>query len=126
MRTIWTDISDTTAAFEIDGKVLKALIDIAVTDDDSEIDMHFESPEDEQKTMERFRNGSLVNVTIRVRAHWNGLEGFDYLGGCYIEPGSDSVEAAVKDHGMIDEALVALKAEIVLRLKQLKPLIGAT
>jgi hypothetical protein len=54
---------------------------------------------------------------ITVKAEWEGLTGIDHLGGCSFLRGvhrsvQAQIDECVDDHGMREEALAALNAEV--------------
>lgn len=71
--------------------------------------------------LERFKNGELLNVTIKVTANALGEHGSDYLGGCHVKAStleSDMLQTAIQ-HDMKNQACIELKANILSAYKTL-------
>lgn len=108
-------INTLTRELTIGGKAITVDVTIAWEYDDMPIDVDFGDAEAEREYIERFNNGELANVCIRVKATYLKSEGTDYLGGCHIlsDKWDEEIESIVGEHGMIDTALDYLTKELV-------------
>lgn len=97
------------------GRELTADLTVYITDDpfeDGDVDF---GPEENEAYAEKMRNGELQSVLIEVRASFEGMiHGSDYLGKCHIRSAefAQDVLDTIKDHGMVDRAVVELRDEL--------------
>jgi hypothetical protein len=76
-------------------------------------DFDFGSEEANKEYLQRFIDGELACVLIRVSAHLGGLVGTDYLGMCHVRDGSvDDLMQAVCTHNMEFVALRELESSV--------------
>jgi len=113
-------------AIKVGGEIHDALIVVKYYDDDQPPDFDSDNDEAHANEMERFERGELLNVCILVEASWNGFNGTDSLGQCFIRANhfETDIERISSDHDMIETALDALKADIMADVERIKPLIN--
>lgn len=105
---------------EFNGKKIEVSIDYAweYEVDDVEGDFDFGNEDENRTYLQRFRNGELECVSIRVQAHFRGLTGSDYLGMNHIKAGStDDMLQSIAEHCMVENAIDDLGQQLTLILK---------
>lgn len=95
---------------EFRGHSLYAHLAVMVDYDQVSPDFDFGNEAENQKYLERFNSGEMLNLVITVVATWQGYEGSDILGECHIS--SKNLEAETLDmiteHEMMDKACIDL------------------
>lgn len=72
-----------------------------------------------EKERKRFESGELLNVMIQCKAYALGVNGFDYLGQCFVNAKNyaDELLTIAADHDMKNSACKNLKEEIISNFK---------
>jgi hypothetical protein len=102
--------------FEYKGKKLYADCYLSAEQDDlsPEGDFDFGDAEENAKYLQRFHDGELEMVRLKVTAFFKGFEGSDHLGACHITAKNYTNDCIVicQDYGMVDAALRDLVAHM--------------
>lgn len=111
--------------FEFGGQKRQALVTIQVSEDfdvTPEGNFDFGDETENAEYLARFHSGELVMTHILVKALYLGVEGFDSLGACHLKASDIEGDALdmIRDHGMVENAIDALKAELDVLAAALK------
>jgi hypothetical protein len=110
---------------KVNGHTVDAVVTIQWTYEDSYPvagqDFDFGDQKENEAYEARFNDRDLGNVLVSVIARAEGLEGLDTLGGCHVKWSNFETDLTdlVNDHGMTENALEALKTEILDASKRL-------
>lgn len=93
--------------FSFQGKEHKLTARILVSDDE----LDFEAYGLSESQLEAIESGACSVMNVIVEVSLGGLKGIDSLGGVFVFSPED-VDQAIRDHGMIENALEDLKARL--------------